>query len=150
MLPDEYHDVMDMRLVSDGGMMQGTPGQGMFVSNLADALSNFLVKRTKQELTMAFFRDFQDKIENNEYLNALFPETASLLKVIDTEIYQFNTYLGALRENFARDLKVLPGNLKLALETEPWLDNNAEMRLLVSDLLGLSQMLVDGKTSRVY
>lgn len=146
LLPNEYHSefsIFDTK--SEGIPATGTPSAGMFVSNFADGLARFLAKRAKQELTTAFFRDFQRKVTANEYLQPLFPETANLLLVIDEEIYQFNTYLGALRETFVRDLKVLPMNLSRSIEMKGWLDDNPELEILSTDLLALSQMLVDGK-----
>ncbi|MBK8556573.1 MAG: hypothetical protein IPL65_12760 [Lewinellaceae bacterium] len=148
LLPATYHSVAFLDgMVDDtkaGGSIGSTPSKGMFVTNLADGLAGFLVKRTKQELTIAFFRDFQDKIKNNAYLNVLFPETASLLGVIGTEIYQYNTYLNALRQNYGRDMKALPSNLQKGLEQFGWLNNQPMMEMLTNDLLGLSQQLVDG------
>lgn len=145
LLPNEYHsseigpDKMVIRPAP------GAPSPGLFVTNFADGLARFLVGRAKQELTAAFFRDFQRKMAENTYLNALFPETAFLLQSVGEDIYQFNTYLQALRDHFVRDLKVLPSNLNLAIRQQDWLSGNPELQMLSADLLSLSQMLVDGQ-----
>ena len=146
LLPDEFHSIaiLENRDLMPPPKATGTE-PSMFVSNLANALANFFVNRTKVELSMAFFRDFQRKVDENPYLKPLFPETATMLKLIDTEIYQFNIYMGSLREAFGNDLKVLPTNLKLALETEGWLKDKPELDLLVSDLMGLTQLMMDGE-----
>ena len=85
---------------------------GLFVNNLADGLAKFLVKRTKEELSIAFFSKFQRELNQNEVLKTLFPAAAGTLNVIDKDIYQFNLYLQALRQSFVQDMKALPTDLQ--------------------------------------
>lgn len=82
---------------------------GLDVTNIADGLAKFLVERTKQELSVAFFDKFQETLQDEKYadLVMLFPQTAQLLNNIGTEVYQFSTYLQALREAFIQDLNNL-------------------------------------------
>lgn len=79
---------------------------GINVSNIADGLAKFLVERAKQELSIAFFRDFKETLEKPEYkhLRTLFPNTMALLKTIDKDIYRFSAYIQSLREAFIKDL----------------------------------------------
>lgn len=82
---------------------------GLNVTRFAEGLAKFLVERTKQELSIAFFEDFKSTINNEKYedLRLLFPNTAFLLQTIDKEIYKFSMYLQSLRESFITDLENL-------------------------------------------
>jgi len=79
---------------------------GLDVTNIADGLAKFLVERTKQELSIVFFEDFKKKLDDPRFhhLTVLFANTYSLLKTIDVDIYQFSSYIQALREAFMNDL----------------------------------------------
>ncbi|MFX8731580.1 hypothetical protein ABTM48_20530, partial [Acinetobacter baumannii] len=46
---------------------------GLDVTNIADGLAKFLVKRTKQELTIAFFSKFDSLIAKYPDLQTVFP-----------------------------------------------------------------------------
>ena len=83
---------------------------GLDVTKYADGLAKFLVKRTKEELNIAFFEKFKEEIEKNPDLNDLFPHTANMLKLIGEEIYNYQRYVTTLREEFENDLKMLPEN----------------------------------------
>lgn len=86
---------------------------GLDVTSFADGLANFLVKRTKEELSTAFFTRFKKEMEKPEYkdLRLVFPETHRTLKVIGEDIYMFQAYIQALREAFQTDLSALLTNL---------------------------------------
>lgn len=84
---------------------------GVNLSNLADGLAKFLVKRAKEELNIAFFEKFKKEMENQEELRALFPATYRTLIILDTEIYMFNSYITTLREAFQKDLSDIFLNL---------------------------------------
>ncbi len=120
-----------------------SPG-GTFVTNLADGLAKFLVKRAKEELTVAFFQKFKNKLTANVYLMELFPQTSLVLQLIDNEIYQYNTYLESLREVFIKDMKTLPTNLKSLLVDDSLISNDRD-RIIVMEMLSLGQMLLDNK-----
>ncbi|MCU7494149.1 MAG: hypothetical protein HF314_07645 [Ignavibacteria bacterium] len=100
-----------------------TPGAlaGVEVTNVADGLAKFIVKRAREELTIAFFRRFKDMMKDNDYRDAaaLFPETYKALNAIGNEIYQFNAYMQTLRECFEKDLRELPAHLPLITENHP-------------------------------
>jgi len=85
---------------------------GLNVTNFADGISKFLVKRFKQELTITFFQKFEDEISKSQELKTLFPETFKVLLAINKDIYQFSAYLNTLREAFIKDLTGLYTNFK--------------------------------------
>ncbi|WP_416865769.1 MAG: hypothetical protein ACMVP2_26060 [Imperialibacter sp.] len=78
---------------------------GLNVTNVADGLAKFLVERTKQELSIAFFQDFKSAISANSDFKQLFPKTEAVLLVVDKEIYHYSSYLNTLKEAFDDDLK---------------------------------------------
>lgn len=82
------------------------------VTQFADGLAKFLVKRTKEELSAAFFNQFKEDLNSEKYndLRILFPQTARLLNLIDEKIYQFSAYLTELREAFIIDLNSIPSS----------------------------------------
>jgi hypothetical protein len=81
---------------------------GLDVTKYADGIAKFLVKRTKEELSISFFRKFQTYLKGNKDLQSLFPQSYSGLSVIGEEIYNYQQYIGTLREQFENDLKLLP------------------------------------------
>jgi hypothetical protein len=87
---------------------------GLNITNFADGLAKFLVKRFKDELTLAFFDKFKDDLKNSTELITLFPETNKTLQTIDKDIYQFSLYLNTLRQAFIKDLGNLYANFKKA------------------------------------
>ena len=86
---------------------------GLDVTNIADGLAKFLVKRTKEELNVAFFSKFKDVLQKSEYrdLQILFPNTWELLDAIGDQIYDYKKYIQNLREAFQIDIKALDVNL---------------------------------------
>jgi len=84
------------------------------VTSLADGFAKFLVKRTKEELSIAFFDRFNTLIAKDEYKDArlLFPQTSATLQAIGKEIYNYQAYLNILRESFAKDLSSLLPDLQ--------------------------------------
>jgi hypothetical protein len=85
---------------------------GMDVTSIADGISKFIVRRTKEELNVTFFKKFSDELKKPEYadLKTLFPKTASLLDAIGDEIYNYQRYLQNLRQVFISDLNTLDAN----------------------------------------
>ena len=61
---------------------------GLDVTQFADGLTKFLVKRTKEELNIAFFSNFYNVLEKPEFkdLQTVFPQTYRALKIIGNEI----------------------------------------------------------------
>ncbi|MEI7726129.1 MAG: hypothetical protein WCK09_13560, partial [Bacteroidota bacterium] len=86
---------------------------GLDVTNIAYGLADFLVKRTKQELNVAFFSKFTEMLNKPAYadLRVLFPNTCELLQAIGDQIYDYNKYLQNLREAFMADIITLDANL---------------------------------------
>ncbi len=86
---------------------------GLDVTNIAYGLADFLVKRTKEELNVAFFSRFRDMLNNPKFadLKTLFPNTWELLDAIGDGIYDYNKYLQNLREAFLTDILILDQSL---------------------------------------
>lgn len=95
---------------------------GLDVTNIADGIAKFLVKRTKQELTTAFFERFQQLLDSPEYkdLQIVFPQTSKTFAAIGTEIYNYQGYLTMMRESFEKDLRTLQTNIPLWFEVGYW------------------------------
>ncbi len=89
---------------------------GLDVTTLADGLAKFIVKRTKQELTIAFFQQFKDNLSQYEDLKVLFPNTYNLLSAIGENIYNYSAYIANLREAFLGDLKILDESLPALID----------------------------------
>jgi hypothetical protein len=83
---------------------------GLNVTNLADGLAKFLIKRSKEELSVAFFQGFKDDLKKYPELKVLFPNTASFIENI--EAYNYASFLQTLREGFQADLMSLPTGLR--------------------------------------
>ncbi len=129
------------------GANQGASPSGFSVTNLADGLARFLVKRTKQELSMAFFEGFKEKIKDNAYLEHFCPYTRSELLLIDSDVYQFNDYLESLREGFTADMSALPGSTESFMR-DPSLCPNCQAKpagKVVTDFLHIAQQMVNGE-----
>jgi len=94
-----------------GGDNLSSNGMGLNPSTFLLGLTDFLVQRTKQELHIAFFKEFNKKVKKSEELRLLFPQTTETLITIEEEIYRFNAFWDALRESFVDDLGQLPDNL---------------------------------------
>lgn len=91
---------------------------GLDVTTIADGFAKFLVKRSKEELSAAFFDRFKRDLEKEEYkdLRTIFPQTYRTLQSIGDDIYMFQAYIQSLRESFEKDLAALLGNLPAILE----------------------------------
>lgn len=81
------------------------------VTTIADGFAKFIVKRTKQELSIAFFEKFQEELKKYPDLICVFPKTYNTLTTMGTEIYLYENYIQTLRESFKNDLASLPANL---------------------------------------
>lgn len=91
------------------------------VTNLADGMAKFLVKRTKQELAVTFFDRFRKAIAdtNCRDLKTLFPTTYTALYAIGDQIYYYDAYIQTLRESFEKDLRDLPEHLPTIIDNHP-------------------------------
>ncbi len=119
---------------------------GLDVTNLADGLAQFLVKRTKEELNTAFFSRFKEALDKHEEFQKLFPNTYAVFQLIGEQVYQINTYLDAIRSAYIQDFKSLPGHLSDYLREANHKDifKKKWMKYLVPDLLTAAQMGIDG------
>lgn len=97
---------------------------GLDVTAIADGFAKFIVKRTKQELSISFFKRFKDDLEKNNDLKAVFPKTSALLSAIDTQIYNYSAYINNLREAFREDLKIIDENLPVLIANHPEIFND--------------------------
>jgi hypothetical protein len=90
---------------------------GLDVTNAAAGLTDFLIERTRTELNTAFFRRFQEDLNQPKFqdLRVLFPETWALLNVLGTEIYKYDAYLNNMRLAFHNDLDDLLENTVTAV-----------------------------------
>ena len=81
------------------------------ITTIADGMAKFIVKRTKEEMNVAFFEKFQKELDKYPDLKTVFPCTYSTLTLMGTEIYAYESYLKTMRESFYKDLNSLPYNL---------------------------------------
>ncbi len=91
---------------------------GLDVTNIADGFAKFIVKRTKEELNIAFFEKLKNDLENPQFkdIQTLFPKTYSLLLTVGKDIYSYQRYLENLREAFKGDLDDLVKNLPSVIQ----------------------------------
>lgn len=92
---------------------------GLDVTNIADGFAKFLVKRTKEELNIAFFEKFKEYISKYDDLRTVFPQTYRALMIIGDEIYNYERYIQTLRESFENDLSTLEENLPTIIDNHP-------------------------------
>jgi len=92
---------------------------GLDVTTIADGMAKFIVKRTKQELSIAFFDKFKAELDKQKDLQTIFPQTYRSLSAIGEEIYMYDTYLQTLRESFKKDLASLSANVPGIIENHP-------------------------------
>ena len=115
-------------------------GLGLPGSTFIVGLTDFLVRRTKQELNIAFFREFQTKVKKSEELRYLFPSTSNVLIKIDENIYQFNAFWEVLRESFIKDLDNLVLNLDDYVQNSSRVNNEVQ-RQTMSDFFKVVELL---------
>ncbi len=84
------------------------------VTNIADGLARFLIKRGKEELNIAFFQRMKDFLNKNDEAKTLFPATSAFLGKI--EAYRYSELLQSLREAFYKDISNLVVNLNLLID----------------------------------
>jgi hypothetical protein len=95
----------------------GTSGGGLASpSAIIDGTARFLVKRTKEELAIAFFDEFRKKIEKDTILPFLLPETHRLLRYQD--YFQVPSMGKVWTTAFESDLHDVPLNLDKFLRTQ--------------------------------
>jgi hypothetical protein len=95
----------------------GMVGNGLASpSAIIDGTARFLVKRTKEELAIAFFDEFRTKIEKDTILPFLLPETYRLLRYQD--YFQAPSMGKIWTTAFESDLHDVPLNMDKFLRTQ--------------------------------
>ncbi|OSZ78349.1 hypothetical protein CAP35_08825 [Chitinophagaceae bacterium IBVUCB1] len=79
------------------------------VTNIADGLARFLIKRGKQELNVAFFSQMKKTLNKYPECTTLFPTTTAMLNTIET--YRYAELLQTLQAAFNKDLTQIIPNL---------------------------------------
>ncbi len=87
-------------------------------SIVTDALAQFLVKRTKEELTLAFFDQFRKKVEASNEFQTLLPNTNFLLQT-QKDVFRIPSMGTVWVESFQSDIQHLVPNLERLLRTDP-------------------------------
>ncbi|MCX6249449.1 MAG: hypothetical protein NTX61_01735 [Bacteroidetes bacterium] len=82
---------------------------GIDVTNFAVALTDFMIERAKQELSITFFDKFKEDFKKYPELQILFPATSDLMNYLLS--YDFNRMLPVLREAFIKDIQNLYINI---------------------------------------
>lgn len=117
------------------------------VTNFVDGLAQFLVERTKQELSIAFFDKFKTALEDQEELKIIFPSTHRTLSAIGEEIYMYSGYIEMLRQSFQKDLSNMLPNLSTLLDSDtmkPVFEKLPELKIILSDGLYIASQLKSG------
>ncbi|CAN5693036.1 hypothetical protein BH11BAC3_BH11BAC3_08660 [soil metagenome] len=106
-LKEFYHSETAQGLFS-GAIQKGLSSAGSLnVTNIADGVAQFLIKRGKEELNVAFFTRMKKFLDdpNNPECKTLFPVTIEFLSTIET--YRYAELIQSLREAFHKDLSNL-------------------------------------------
>ena len=90
------------------------------VTNIADGLARFLIKRGKEELNIAFFQRMKEFLDGNIEARTLFPATSIFLGKIAA--YRYSELLQSLRESFYKDISNLIVNLNLLIDLPKYQD----------------------------
>jgi hypothetical protein len=102
------------------------------VTNIANGIAQFMIKRAKEELTITFFNRFKEFVEKNEEFRVLFPKTTENLE--NLLAYKYPDMLPALRTGFFEDLKAITYHLDDVLELPRYqqlLRNFPEIRVAI-------------------
>lgn len=118
------------------------------VTNFADGLAKFLIKRGKEELNIAFFQRMKDFLDSTVEAKTLFPNTADFLGNIAS--YRYAEFLQAMREAFYKDISNLIINMNLLIDLPKYqnlLKALPEIRLAVRSAKIISELSQSGKAS---
>jgi hypothetical protein len=121
---------------------------GVDITTVADGFAKFIVKRTKQELSTAFFEQFKDDLNDDKYKNLklIFPQTFRTLSAIDNEIYMFDLYIQTLRESFEKDLRTLPANLPSLIDyNSAYFEQRKELKAELKTAFYIAQSIQDNQ-----
>lgn len=128
-------------------------GGGSFLSNLnvtniADGLARFLIKRGREELNIAFFNQLKEFLndEKHEECKVLFPETIDLLNKIDS--YKYAAFLENLRNAFHTDLSNLIIHLNQVIDLPKYdsLAHHTTIKLILGTVNIVSELSQSGES----
>lgn len=127
----------------------GTFLSNLDVTNIADGLARFLIKRGREELNVAFFNQLKEFLndEKHEECKVLFPETIDLLNKIDS--YKYAAFLENLRNSFHTDLSNLIIHLNQVIDLPKYdslITNHAEIKLVLGTAKIVSELSQSGKS----
>ena len=108
---------------------------GLDVTNIANGIAQFMIKRAKEELTITFFNRFKEFVKKNEEFRVLFPKTTDNLQ--NLLAYKYPDMLPALRAGFFEDLKMILYRLDDVLELPKYqqlLRNFPEIRVAIRSI----------------
>lgn len=108
---------------------------GLDVTTIVQGLSQFMIERSKQELTIAFFNRFKNFVNENSEIQVLFPKTTDNLNNLLG--YNYPEMLPVLRTSFHEDLNSIPYNLDDILELPRYrvlLEELPEVRVAIKSI----------------
>ncbi len=114
---------------------------GLDVTKFANAISDVLIERAKQELTIAFFDRFKKFAQENPEFHILFPKTTANLSNLLT--YAYPQMLPKLRTGFLDDIAQISFNIEALLELPKYrtlLENFPEVRVAIRSLKLIHQL----------
>jgi hypothetical protein len=107
-------------------------------------VTDWIVKRTKQELNVFFFDNFRKYIDKYPDLRTVFPQTYNVLRTLGDEIYNYERYLKTLRAAFQSDIDVLDKNLPTIITNHPdFFDRHPELAALLNSSFYIAGALQD-------
>ncbi|MCX6303674.1 MAG: hypothetical protein NT040_01780 [Bacteroidetes bacterium] len=101
------------------------------VTSIADEFAKFLVKRTREEMNVAFFDRLKTFLEKHKDAMILFPQTYATLQAIGDEVYNYQAYMNSLREAFEKDLTGLLTSLPDVINNSdytPFFNKHGELK----------------------
>jgi len=120
---------------------------GGFTTRFVDGLSRWLVKRTKQELSLTFFNRFKKALNEQPDLNVMFPSTVTLLNVFEDEVYHYQAFIGTLRESFINDFNLIPQNLSDWADNTELIQDETE-RFVIKEAFEIPPMIINENSPR--
>ena len=80
-------------------------------TRIIDATAQWLVKRTKEELTMSFYDKFREKLDSEDDIRLMLPATYTMLQNQEN-VYQIPTLGKVWASAFVSDIKQIPFNFE--------------------------------------
>jgi hypothetical protein len=87
---------------------------GLDVTTMAIGMTDFLIERTKEELTIAFFHRFKDFLTKYPESEALFPKTSDF--IVNMLAHEYSLWLPTLQNKFLEDIQNIPFRIDDVLE----------------------------------